>query len=77
MNTNTSKDTRWKVSEPHIMKKPNGDYDGEGWHVCRPHPREGTHSALEYVMDGKLVKYFRSEHAANTTAKSLNRQIKY
>jgi hypothetical protein len=69
----TDKNPRWVVSSPHIMKNDKGEYDGEGWHVCRPHPREGVHSALEYIMDGKLVKFFRNEKAAITAANSLNR----
>lgn len=64
----------WVVSGPHILKKPNGDYDGEGWHVNRPLPREGNHSAREWVMSGRQVRMFRTERAAVTCCASLNRR---
>lgn len=69
MNTN-----EWKVSGPHIMKKPNGEYDGEGWHVCRKSPNGGA-SAHEWILDRGRVKYFTSEAAATRAANARNKYV--
>lgn len=62
----------WVVSGPHLLKLPNGDFDGDGWQVNRP-SRTGGLSAREWVMDGNYVKFFRSEKAAIAMCNKLNK----